>query len=98
MVRVSRILKDFRETGAFNSLIGLWGFVDDTPGRPERWACSIACKASTLKCLDPRAAPCPSLNDAAAAGRVVSDHQYVLKRSAPVVPAARASHPVVDRP
>ena len=30
MVRVSRILKDYRETGALNSLIALWGFVDDT--------------------------------------------------------------------
>ena len=30
MVRVSRILKDYRETGALNSLIAVWGFVDDT--------------------------------------------------------------------
>jgi hypothetical protein len=29
MVRIGRILKDFRETGALNSLIALWGFVDD---------------------------------------------------------------------
>src|SRR5260370_893405 len=30
MVRVSRILKDYRETDALNSLIALCGFVDDT--------------------------------------------------------------------
>ena len=30
MVRLSRLLKDYGETGALNSLIALWGFVDDT--------------------------------------------------------------------
>jgi type IV secretion system protein VirB4 len=30
MVRLSRLLKDYGETGAINSLIALWGFVDDT--------------------------------------------------------------------
>ena len=29
MVRISRILKDYREAGTVNSLIALWGFVDD---------------------------------------------------------------------
>ena len=30
MVKFSRILKDYRDAGAVNSLIALWGFVDDT--------------------------------------------------------------------
>ena len=30
MVRLSRLLKDYGETGAINSLIALWGFVDET--------------------------------------------------------------------
>jgi type IV secretion system protein VirB4 len=29
MVTVSRILRDYRDTGALNSLLALWGFVDD---------------------------------------------------------------------
>ncbi|MEP0848130.1 MAG: hypothetical protein HRF50_15070, partial [Phycisphaerae bacterium] len=29
MVRVSRILRDYREAGAVNELLALWGFVDD---------------------------------------------------------------------
>ena len=29
MVRLGRILRDYREAGAINSLIALWGFVDD---------------------------------------------------------------------
>ena len=30
MVRLGRILRDYREAGAVNSLIALWGFVDET--------------------------------------------------------------------
>ena len=30
MVRLSRLLKDYGETGAINSLIALWGFVDES--------------------------------------------------------------------
>ena len=30
MMRVGRILRDYSEAGAINSLIALWGFVDDT--------------------------------------------------------------------
>ena len=29
MVKVGRILRDYAEAGAINSLIALWGFVDD---------------------------------------------------------------------
>ena len=29
MVRLSRLLRDYRETGAINALLALWGFVDD---------------------------------------------------------------------
>ena len=30
MVRLGRILRDYRETGAINGLLALWGFVDET--------------------------------------------------------------------
>src|SRR5215207_7124209 len=30
MVRLGRILRDHREAGAFNSLLALWGFVDES--------------------------------------------------------------------
>jgi hypothetical protein len=29
MVKISRILKDYREAGSVNSLIALWGFVNE---------------------------------------------------------------------
>ena len=29
MVKITRILKDYREAGSVNSLVSLWGFVDD---------------------------------------------------------------------
>ena len=30
MVRVGRILRDYRDAGSVNGLLALWGFVDDT--------------------------------------------------------------------
>ena len=30
MVRLGRILRDYRDTGAINGLLALWGFVDET--------------------------------------------------------------------
>ena len=30
MVKLGRILRDYRETGAINGLLALWGFVDET--------------------------------------------------------------------
>lgn len=30
MVKLSRILRDYREAGSVNDLLALWGFVDDT--------------------------------------------------------------------
>ena len=30
MVRFGRILRDYRDTGAINGLLALWGFVDET--------------------------------------------------------------------
>ena len=40
MVRLSRILRDYREAGGVNTLLALWGFVDEAhvpdEGRPRR--------------------------------------------------------------
>jgi type IV secretory pathway VirB4 component len=30
VVRIARILRDYREAGSVNGLLALWGFVDDT--------------------------------------------------------------------
>jgi hypothetical protein len=30
VVKIGRILRDYREAGSLNGLLALWGFVDDT--------------------------------------------------------------------
>ena len=30
MVRIARLLRDYRDAGSLNGLLALWGFVDDT--------------------------------------------------------------------
>ena len=37
MVRLARILRDYRESGSLNTLLALWGFVDERTSRPISW-------------------------------------------------------------
>src|SRR5258706_3546980 len=101
MVRASRILKDFRETGALNSLIALWGFVDDTTFLTKAGAVGVLyrLRGVDFECLDhPQRQTIAhrfeqALRQLDESFRV---YQYVLKRPAPVVTAAPHPHPVVD--
>ena len=100
MVRISRILKDFRETGALNSLIALWGFVDDTTFLTKAGAVGVLYRLQGVdfECLDhpQRQAIAHRFEQAL---RQLDEsfrvYQYVLKRPAPVVTAAAHPHPVV---
>ena len=101
MVRLSRILKDFRETGALNSLIALWSFVDDTTFLTKAGAVGVLYRLEGVdfECLDhpQRQAIAHRFEQAL---RQLDEsfriYQYVLKRPAPVVTAAAHPHPVVD--
>src|SRR3984893_2550777 len=101
MVRMSRILKDFRDTGALNSLIALWGFVDDTTFLTKAGAVGVLYRLHGVdfECLDhpQRQAIAHRFEQAL---RQLDEsfriYQYVLKRPAPVVTAAAHPHPVVD--
>src|SRR6202521_3045724 len=101
MVRISRILKDFRETGALNSLIAGWGFVDDTTFLTKAGAVGVLYRLEGVdfECLDhpQRQAIAHRFEQAL---RQLDEsfrvYQYVLKRPAPVVNAAAHPHPVVD--
>ena len=101
MVRVSRILKDFRETGALNSLIALWGFVDDTTFLTKAGAVGVLYRVEGVdfECLDhpQRQAIAHRFEQAL---RQLDEsfrvYQYVIKRPAPVVTAAPHPHPVVN--
>ena len=90
MVRVSRILKDFRETGALNSLIALWGFVDDTTFLTKAGAVGVLYRLQGVdfECLDhpQRQAIVHGFEQAL---RQLDEsfrvYQYLIKRPAPVV-------------
>jgi type IV secretion system protein TrbE len=100
MVRVSRILKDYRETGALNSLIALWGFVDEITFLTKGGAVGVLYRLQGVdfECLDhpERQAVAHRFEQAL---RQLDEsfrvYQYLIKRPAPIVTAAPHSHPVV---
>src|SRR5665213_3077520 len=100
MVRLRRILKDFRETGALNSLIALWGFVDDTTFLTKAGAVGVVYRLEGVdfECLDhPQRQVIAhrfeqALRQLDESSRV---SQYRLARPAPVVTAAPHAQPVV---
>src|SRR5262245_6978253 len=101
MVRVSQILKDFRETGALNSLIALWGFVDETTFLTKAGAVGVLYRLHGVdfECLDhpQRQAVAHRFEQAL---RQLDEsfrvYQYVIKRPAPAVTAAEHPHPIVN--
>src|SRR5262249_15846869 len=54
MVRVSRILRDYREAGSVNALLALWGFVDDHTFLTKAGALGVAfqLRGADYECLD----------------------------------------------
>jgi type IV secretion system protein VirB4 len=101
MVRMSRILKDFGETGALNSLIALWGFVDDSTFLTKAGAVGVVyrVKGVDFECLDHSERHAiahrfeQALRQLDESFRV---YQYVLKRPASPIIAAHHPHPVVN--
>jgi type IV secretion system protein VirB4 len=100
MVRIDRILKDFRETGALHSLIALWGFVDDTTFLTKAGAVGVMYRLQGLdfECLDhpQRQAVAQRFEQAL---RQLDEsfrvYQYLLKRPAAVISTAPHPDPVV---
>jgi type IV secretion system protein VirB4 len=101
MVRISRILKDFRDTGALNSLIALWGFVDETTFLTKAGAVGVLYRMQGVdfECLDHAQRRTVAQRFEQALRQLDESfrvYQYALKRTAPVVTAAPHAHPVVD--
>ena len=55
MVRLSRILKDYREAGTLSGMIALWGFVSDTVFLTKAGAVGVAYRLTPpdTECMDP---------------------------------------------
>ena len=46
MIRLDRVLRDYRESGAINALIALWGFLDDTTFMTKGGDVGVVCEVS----------------------------------------------------
>ena len=96
MVKVSRILKDYRDAGSVNSLLALWGFVDDVTFMTKSGAVGLVYRVRGVddECLDhaERAAIAHRFEQAL---RQLDEsfrvYQYVIKRPSP--PMSFATHP-----
>ena len=101
MLSVKRILRDYEDAGSVNSLISLWGFVDDAAFLTKAGHVGIVYR---LRGIDyegliyaQRAAVVHRLE---AALRMLDEHwrvyQYVVKRAIQPVCAATCSQPVAN--
>jgi type IV secretion/conjugal transfer VirB4 family ATPase len=96
MVKIARILQDYREAGSVNGLISLWGFVDEATFLTKSGALGLVYRVRGVddECLDhpERAAIAHRFEQAL---RQLDEsfrvYQYVIKR--PSRPMAYAAHP-----
>ena len=100
MVKLSRIVKDHRETGCLSSLIALWGFVDEAVFLTKSGAVGIAYSLDGVdyECLE-HADRQRVVHLFEQALRQLDErfrvYQYLVKRHATLPPAASHPNPVV---
>ena len=100
MVRIARILKDYREAGSLNSLIGVWGFVDDTTFLTKAGHVGVAYCVAGLdveRLTHPQRAAL--VHQFAAALRPLDDqyrvYQYLIKRTIEPIRPAQCANSIV---
>ncbi|HEY6359027.1 MAG TPA: hypothetical protein VIX35_12315, partial [Vicinamibacterales bacterium] len=101
MVRLSRILKDYREAGAVNGLLDLWGFVDDTTFLTKAGAVGQVYRlhgvdAECLDHIERRQIGHRFERALRPLDESLRIYQYVIKRLAAPITYAAHPHAVVD--
>ncbi len=101
MVKLSRIVKDYREAGSVNNLIALWGFLDDTTFLTKGGAVGQVYQLRGLdfECLDHEERRAITLRFEQALRQLDEAfrvYQYLVKRPATPMATARHPHPIVD--
>src|SRR5688572_295717 len=106
MLKVRRILRDYQEAGSLNSLIALWGFVDDDTFITKAGHLGIVYRLAGVdyECLD-HAQRRDIVHRYEAALRSLDEscrvYQYLIKRVVPPFEAApcgqRVAHEAVQR-
>src|ERR1022692_3747637 len=101
MISIRRILKDYREAGSVNSLLSLWGFVDDTTFLTKAGALGqvFRLRGADYECLDhvERRAIAHGFERAL---RQLDEpfrvYEYLIKRPAEPIRSATHPHPIVN--
>ena len=101
MVRLSRILKDYREAGTLSGMIALWGFVSDTVFLTKAGAVGVAYRLTPpdTECMDPadRSASAARLTQVLKRlSERVHLYMYLLKRPVSPPPPRPHANPLVN--
>jgi type IV secretion system protein TrbE len=101
MVKLSRIVKDYQEAGAVNTLIALWGFLDDTTFLTKAGAVGQVyhLRGLDFECLDHEERRQITQRFEQALRQLDESfrvYQYLIKRPATSLPTAHHPHPVVE--
>jgi type IV secretory pathway VirB4 component len=101
VLKISRILRDYREAGSVNSLLALWGFVDETTFLTKAGHVGVVYRVRGIDAEglthSQRAA---MVHRFEAALRLLDDHcrvyQYLLKRTTDPIVSAPCAQPVAN--
>ncbi|HWX88167.1 MAG TPA: hypothetical protein VNX67_08335, partial [Solirubrobacteraceae bacterium] len=101
MVTLARILRDYHDAGSLNSLLALWGFVDDTAFVTKAGHLGVVYRLRGVDVEGLTHAQRHALvHRFEAALRLLDEHcrvyQYVVKRTIDPIRAARCAHPIAD--
>ena len=101
MVSIGRILKDYRDTGSLASALALWGFVDEHTFLTKAGAVGVVYRITGVdfECLDHPQRQAIARRCEQALRQLDETcrlYEYVIKRPAAAITAARRSSPIVD--
>src|SRR2546425_5784764 len=100
MNRLPRLLKDYRDAGAFHTLLNLYGFIDDDAFLTKSGDVGVVLRVQGVddECLT-REQTDQVARRLTLALRALDErcrlYQYVLKRESPEIPHAEVRHPIV---
>jgi len=102
MLKVGRILRDYRDAGSLNSLLAVWGFVDETTFLTKAGDVGLAYHVRGVDAERLTHTQLAALaHQFAAALRLLDDHyrvyQYLIKRTIDPIATSACANPVAQR-
>jgi type IV secretion system protein VirB4 len=101
MVKLSRILKDYREAGTLSEMVALWGFVGDAVFLTKAGAVGVAFRLTPpdTECMNPADRSAAAARLTLVLKRLSEDvhvYAYLLKRPVPPPPPRPHANPLVN--